>query len=85
MSILNRKITQNKSKNLFVEIELNKLETFDSSYVSGKSHFEEDGTQSYLVFQPMYRYFKKFAGVRNGSYIYYWKSTGFSDEKKQFY
>ena len=29
----------------------------------------------------MYRYFKKFAGVRNGSYIYYWKSTGFSDEK----
>ena len=42
---------------------------------------EEDGTQSYLVFQPMYRYFKKFAGVRNGSYIYYWKSTGFSDEK----
>ena len=32
-----------------------KLQTFDSSYFRGKSHFEEDGTQIYLVFQPMYR------------------------------
>ena len=77
MSILNRKITQNKSKNLFVEIELNKLETFDSSYVSGKSHFEEDGTQSYLVFQPMYRYFKM---ITNTEYISSWKSKGLSAE-----
>ena len=80
LSILNRKITQNKSKNLFVEIELNKLETFDSSYVSGKSHFEEDGTQSYLVFQPMYKYFKRVLGVGTGNYIYFWKSKGLSDE-----
>ena len=29
----------------------------------------------------MYRYFKKIAGVGNGSYIYYWKSEGLSDEK----
>ena len=33
------------------------LQAFDSSYFRGKSHFEEDGTQNYLVFQPMYRYF----------------------------
>ena len=43
--------------------ELKKLKTFDSSYFIGKSHFEEDGTQNYLVFQPMYRYFKIIAGV----------------------
>ena len=46
LSSLNRKITQNKSKHLLVENELNKLKTFDSSYFIGKSHFEEDGTQN---------------------------------------
>ena len=40
-----RKITQNKSKHLLVENELNKLKTFDSGYFIGKSHFGEDGTQ----------------------------------------
>ena len=60
---------------------MKKLKTFDSSYFIGKSHFEEDGTQNYLVFQPMYRYFKRIAGVGNGNYIYYWQSKGLSDEK----
>ena len=50
LSSLNRKITQNKSKHLLVENELNKLKTFDSSYFVGKSHFGEDGTQNYLIF-----------------------------------
>ena len=59
---------------------MKKLKTFDSSYFIGKSHFEEDGTQNYLVFQPMYRYFKIIAGVGNGSYIYYWKSKGLPQE-----
>ena len=45
----------NKTKHLLVENELKKLKTFDSSYFKGKGHFEEDGTQNYLVFQPMYR------------------------------
>ena len=79
LSSLNRKITSNKSKHLLVENELKKLKTFDSSYFIGKSHFEEDGTQNYLVFQPMYRYFKIIAAVGNGSYIYHWKSKGLSD------
>ena len=74
---LNRKTTQNKTKHLLVEIELNKLKTFDSSYFIGKSHFEEDGTQNYLVFQPMYRYFKM---ITNTDYISSWKSKGLSDE-----
>ena len=56
LSNLNRKITQNKTKHLLVENELNKLKTFDSGYFIGKSHFGEDGTQNYLVFQAMYRY-----------------------------
>ena len=44
-SRLNRKITQNKTKHLLVENELNKLKNFDSSYFIGKNHFEENGTQ----------------------------------------
>ena len=40
---LNRKITQNKTRHLLVENELNKLKTFDWSYYNGKSYFEEDG------------------------------------------
>ena len=77
MSSLNRKITANKTKNLLVENELKKLKTFDSSYFIGKSHFEEDGTQNYLVFQPMYRYFKM---ITNTDYISSWKSKGLSAE-----
>ena len=80
MSNLNRTTTSNKLKHLIDENELKKLKTFDSSYFIGKSHFEEDGTQNYLVFQPMYRYFKIIAGVGNGSYIYYWKSKGLPQE-----
>ena len=58
LSSLNRKITKNKTDHLIVKNELNKLKTFDSGYFIGKSHFEEDGTQNYLVFQPIFRYFK---------------------------
>ena len=66
LSSLNRKITQNKSKHLLVENELNKLKTFDSSYFIGKSHFEEDSTQNYLVFQPINKYFKV---ITNTDYV----------------
>ena len=81
LSSLNRKITTNKSKLLLVQNESEKLITFDLSYFIVKSHFEEDGAQNHLLFQPMYRYFKMIAGVGDGSYIYYWKSNGLSDEK----
>ena len=80
LTSFNKKITSNKTKHLIVENELKKLKTFDSSYFIGKSHFEEDGTQNYLVFQPMYRYFKWVSGVGTGNYIYFWKSKGLSDE-----
>ena len=77
LSSLNRKITQNKSKHLLVENELNKLKTFDSSYFIGKSHFEEDGTQNYLVFQPIIKYCKV---ITNIDYVSSWKSKGLSAE-----
>ena len=67
-SSLNRKISKSKSKHLLVENELNKFKTFDSSYFIGKSPFGEDGTQNYLVFQPIYRYFKM---ITNTDYIFH--------------
>ena len=36
---------------------ITKLQVFDSSYFRGKDHFKNNGTQNYLIFQPMYRYF----------------------------
>ena len=76
LSSLNRKITENKTKKLLVENEL-KLKTFDSSYFIGKSHFKEDGTQNYLVFQPLNKYFKV---ITNTDYVSSWKSKGLSAE-----
>ena len=65
-----REITKNEN-------ELKKLKTFDLSYFRGKSHFEEDRAQNYLVFQPINRYFKV---IDNKNYISSWKSKGLSDE-----
>ena len=79
LSNLNRKITANKTKHLLVENELNKLKTFDFSYFIGKSHFEEDGTETYLVFQPIIRYFKVNT-ITNTDYVSSWKSKGLSTE-----
>ena len=55
-SNLNRKITENKTKHVLVENELNKLKTIDSTYFIGKKYWEEDRTQNYLVFQPIHKY-----------------------------
>ena len=47
------------------------------SYFIGKSHFEEDGTQNYLVFKTINRYLKL---IVNKLYISLWKSKGLSDK-----
>ena len=57
---------------------LKKSETFDSIYFRGKSHFEDNGTQNYLVFETAYRYFKTVS--INDSNILSWKSKALSDE-----
>ena len=75
MSRLNRKITSNKTKHLLVENELKKLKSFDLGYFIGKSHFDEDGTQHYLVFRPILRYF-----TLNSNCITEWKSKELSNE-----
>ena len=66
---------------MLVENELKELQKFDAAYFRGTSHFEEDSTQNYLDFQPMYKYFKRIANVGSGNYIYFWKYKRFSDEK----
>ena len=64
VSSLNREITKNEN-------EFKKLKTFDSSYFRGKSRFvDNDGTENYLVFQPIQRYLKVIA---NTKYISEWK------------
>ena len=54
---LNKKINSNKAKHLLVETELKKLEKIDAAYFRGTNYFDDDGTQNYLVFQPVYKYF----------------------------
>ena len=54
---------------------MNKLKTFDSSYFIGKSHFDEDGTQNYLVFQPLDKYFTLITNILT---ILSWQSEGLS-------
>ena len=71
------KLLQIKQNNESIENELNKFETFDSSYFIGKSYFEEDRTQNYLVFQPINKYFKV---ITNTDYVSSWKSKGLSAE-----
>ena len=77
---LNKKINSNKPKHLLVETELKKLEKFDAAYFRGKNYLDGDGTQNYLVFQPMYRYFKTFT-ENNLILISSWESKGVSNEK----
>ena len=71
------RVSANTRQVLLAKDELDKLKTFDSSYFIVKSHFEEDGTQNYLVFQYINRYFKLIA---NTNYISSWESKGLSTE-----
>ena len=55
--VLTEKLLKLNQINLLVKNELNKLKTVDFGYFIGKSHFEEDVTQNYLVFQPLKKVF----------------------------
>ena len=77
VSSLDSKIAANKTKNESLENEIKSLRTLDLSYFIGKSHFEEDGTQNYLVSQPINIYSKVIA---NKLYISSWRSKGLSDK-----
>ena len=72
LSGINKEITTNKTRRLLVENELKKLQKTDAASFRGKNYFEEDSTQNYLVFQPVYKYFEK-----TGDKISSWKSKRF--------
>ena len=59
-----------------MENELKKLEKFDAAYFRGKIYFDGDDTQNYLVFQPVYKYFRV-----ESNKISSWESKGLSNEK----
>ena len=80
MISLNREITNNKSKHLLVETELNKLKTFYSSYFHGKNYFDVDDNQNDYIFQPVSKYLKV-AYVNDITYVLSWKSKGLNDTK----
>ena len=77
MQVISKRITSNKFRLLLVENELRKLQKLDADYLTGKNHFEEDGTKNYLVLQPAYKYFKTINSIGN---ISGWKSKGLSNE-----
>ena len=62
---LNKQVTSNKAKNLLVENELKKLQTFDSSLFIGQSYFNNDGAQLYLIPQSIYKNIATFFGLPN--------------------
>ena len=54
---------------------MKKLKSFDLGYFVGKSHFDEDGAQNCLIFQPNLKYFKL-----KSNWTTNWKSKGLSKE-----
>ena len=52
------------------------LKNISLDYFRGKSHFDEDGAQNYLVFQSILKYFT----INNSTWVTKWKSKGLSNE-----
>ena len=58
------------------------MKTVDLSYFRDKSYFvDNDGTENYFVFQPIFKYFKR---VSNTDCVLEWRSKGLSDESIKF-
>ena len=64
---------------MLIETELKKINNFDTPYFRSKNYFDDDGTQNYLVFQPVYKYFDAV-----GFEIVSWKSKGLFNEEISF-
>ena len=77
VSSLDSTIAANKS-NESIENESEELEKGFGLVLSRNTTFDKwDGLQTYLIFQPVQRYFKI---ITNTKYIAEWKSKGMSDE-----
>ena len=72
LSSLNRKFTSNKTRHLLIKKGI--------SYFIGKNYFDEDGTQNYLVFIPIARYFKIRSVIGVIDYVLSWQAKGLSSE-----
>ena len=77
VSTLDTKIEGNKSLGALFQRTHKGLESPDLGYLKVKNCFEEDGTQNYLVFQPLNKYIKVTA---NTDYISSWKFKALSAE-----
>ena len=77
LSSFNMRVSANARQVLLAKDELNQLKNFDLSYFISKSHFDEDGTQNHLVFEPLNEYFEL---VINTLSILLWHSKGLSTE-----
>ena len=59
--------------------EIVKLQTYDLSLFIGQSYFNNDGSQNYLIFQPIYKTITTFSGLTDT--ISKWESKVLSNEK----
>ena len=56
-----------------------KLQTYDLSLVIGQSYFNNDESQSFLIFQPLYYNLKR---LGNTEKFVSWKSKDLTDKKR---
>ena len=78
LSSLDGKIVEKKTKNESIKNELEKATKNLLLFFLGNTFCgARDGSQAYLIFQPLHRYVKIIA---NTKYISEWKSKGLSDE-----
>ena len=56
-----------------------KLQTYDLNHFVGQSYFNNNGSQNYLIFQPIYKTITAFSGLTTTLSV--WQSKGFSNEK----
>ena len=55
----------NTSNKISRSTKIVKLQEFESNYFEGKSRFEDDGIEHYLVFSPVDRYFKRAVNINH--------------------
>ena len=66
------------AKIIEVKNNIKKLQTFNSGWFRGKNYFDEDGTQNYLVFLPIFSYFKINTINNLTNYVLLWQSIRLS-------
>ena len=83
---VNNSDLDNEVASLAIKVELKaqqdkigRLQAFDSSLFIGQSYFDKDGSQSFLIFQPIQKNFKILPGLKDT--IIEWKYKGLPNKK----